>query len=45
MIDYKEIEEKWNKAWEDAKIFESDPNEKPSYMVTAAFPTRTCRST
>jgi leucyl-tRNA synthetase len=38
MMDYKEIEEKWNSAWEGSKIFESEPNDKPSYMVTAAFP-------
>jgi leucyl-tRNA synthetase len=38
MINFEEIESKWNKAWEDAKIFESEPNEKESYMVTAAFP-------
>jgi leucyl-tRNA synthetase len=38
MINLSEIESKWNKIWEDQKIFESEPNEKESYMVTAAFP-------
>jgi leucyl-tRNA synthetase len=38
MIDYKEIDAKWQKAWEDAKIFEGEVNNKPSYMITAAFP-------
>ncbi|MGC8586420.1 MAG: leucine--tRNA ligase [Candidatus Micrarchaeia archaeon] len=38
MIDYNEIEEKWQKAWSDAKIFEVDPNDKKALMVTAALP-------
>ncbi len=38
MIDYKEIEAKWQKAWEDARVFEGEVSEKPSYMVTAAWP-------
>ncbi|MEM0149470.1 MAG: class I tRNA ligase family protein, partial [Candidatus Micrarchaeaceae archaeon] len=38
MIDYNEIEEKWQKAWDDAKIFEVDPNDKKALMVTAALP-------
>ena len=38
MIDYKGIEEKWQKAWGEAKLFEGEVNSKPSYMVTAAWP-------
>ncbi|MDE1855309.1 MAG: leucine--tRNA ligase [Candidatus Micrarchaeota archaeon] len=38
MIDYKEIEAKWQKAWDDAKIFEGEVSDKPAYMVTAAWP-------
>lgn len=38
MIDYKEVEERWNKAWEDAKIFEVEVSDKPSFTVFAAFP-------
>ncbi|MGC8669808.1 MAG: leucine--tRNA ligase [Candidatus Micrarchaeia archaeon] len=38
MIDYKEIEEKWQKAWEDKKLFEVEPNDKKSMLVTAALP-------
>jgi leucyl-tRNA synthetase len=34
----REMEEKWQKAWEDARIFESEPNDRPPYEVTAAFP-------
>lgn len=38
MINYKEIEEKWQKAWNSAKIFEVEPSEKEGLLVTAAFP-------
>lgn len=38
MLDYKEIEAKWQKAWEEAKIFEAEPSGKQSRMVFAAFP-------
>lgn len=38
MIDYKEIETRWQKAWTEAKIFEGEVGGKPSYMVTAAWP-------
>ncbi len=38
MINYSEIEAKWQKAWADARIFENDVSDKPAYMVTAAWP-------
>ncbi len=38
MIDYKKIEEKWQAKWEQARLYESEINEKPSLLVTAAFP-------
>jgi leucyl-tRNA synthetase len=35
----KRIEEKWQKRWKTAKIFEADPNpKKPKYYVTVAYP-------
>ncbi len=37
-MDYKEIDRKWQKAWQDAKIFESDVSGKEPYFVTVAFP-------
>ena len=37
-MDYKEIDRKWQKAWQDAGIFESDVSSKESYLVTVAFP-------
>jgi leucyl-tRNA synthetase len=38
MINYKEIERKWQNAWEKAKIFEVEPNDRKPMLVTAAFP-------
>ena len=35
----KKIEEKWQKNWEKARIFETDPDPaKPKYYVTVAYP-------
>jgi leucyl-tRNA synthetase len=35
----KKIEEKWQKNWEKARIFETDPDpSKPKYFVTVAYP-------
>ncbi len=31
-------EEKWKQIWEERKIFESNPNEKEKFYITAAFP-------
>ncbi len=38
MINYSEIEKKWQKRWEDAGLFEIDPNDKEGCLITAAFP-------
>jgi leucyl-tRNA synthetase len=38
MINYNEIEAKWQKRWADEKVFEVDPNDKEGLLVTAAFP-------
>ena len=38
MINYKEIEQKWQAEWSRAKVFEAEPNEKKPLLVTAAFP-------
>ncbi|MEM0149410.1 MAG: leucine--tRNA ligase [Candidatus Micrarchaeaceae archaeon] len=37
-IDYRAIQEKWQKAWNDAKIFESEPDSRKPLMVFAAEP-------
>ncbi|MGI0141404.1 MAG: leucine--tRNA ligase [Candidatus Micrarchaeales archaeon] len=38
MIDYPRIDAKWQEEWSKARLFEADPDERKSYMVTAAFP-------
>jgi leucyl-tRNA synthetase len=38
MIDFKEIEKKWQKAWEEAKIFEANPNKKKKFFLTVPYP-------
>jgi leucyl-tRNA synthetase len=38
-IDWGSIEKKWVKRWQDAKVFESDPDPaRPKYFVTVAYP-------
>ncbi len=32
------IERKWQKKWDDAKLFESNPNDKEKLFLTVAFP-------
>ncbi|MDE1846034.1 MAG: leucine--tRNA ligase [Candidatus Micrarchaeota archaeon] len=38
MKDYASIDKKWQEEWAKAKIFESDPDNRKAYLVTAAFP-------
>ena len=38
MLDYREIEKKWQKVWDDAKVYEPEPNDKRGAMVINAFP-------
>ena len=39
MYDHKKIEQKWQKYWEDNKVFESKNNgEKPPYYILVEFP-------
>ncbi len=38
LLNYKEIEEKWQKAWSEARVFESEITDKKSFLVTAAIP-------
>lgn len=37
MTDIK-VEEKWQKKWQEADLFESDPNDKEKIFITVAFP-------
>jgi leucyl-tRNA synthetase len=35
----KQIEQKWQRKWEEAKVFEADPDpKKPKYYITVAYP-------
>jgi len=38
MIDYKSIETKWLKIWNEQRLFESDPNDKRKFFITVAYP-------
>ena len=35
---FREIEEKWQKAWEEAGIFQADPDERPKFFITIPYP-------
>ena len=37
-MNFQEIESKWQKVWEEDKIFEANPMEKKKFFLTAAFP-------
>ncbi|MCL4390696.1 class I tRNA ligase family protein, partial [Candidatus Marsarchaeota archaeon] len=37
-LDYAAIQEKWQNAWKEAKIFEREPDNRKSLMVFAAWP-------
>ncbi|MDD1776308.1 MAG: leucine--tRNA ligase [Candidatus Methanomethylicus sp.] len=38
-LDFKQIEEKWQKRWDEAHIFEANPDPtRPKYYVTVAYP-------
>ncbi len=38
-IDWISVQEKWLRAWDDAKIFESNPNDnRAKYFITVAYP-------
>ncbi len=39
MINWKSIETKWQKRWDESRIFETDPDtKKPKYYLTVAYP-------
>jgi len=37
-LDLKALEEKWQRRWADARIFESNPDGRKKYYVTVAYP-------
>ncbi len=38
MVDFKEIEKKWQKAWEEAGIFEAEPDGRQKFFITVPYP-------
>ncbi len=36
--DFRATEKKWQKSWADAKTFESEPDSRPKYYITVAYP-------
>ena len=38
-IDFKDFERKWQKIWEETRLFEANPNkEKSKFFITVAYP-------
>lgn len=37
-IDWSAIQRRWMDAWDEARIFESDPSSKEKYFITVAYP-------
>ena len=35
---WRDIEQRWQKAWRDGRLFESDPDERPKRTITVAYP-------
>jgi len=38
MVNFREIEEKWQNAWEKEKIFEANPNKQEKFFITWPYP-------
>jgi leucyl-tRNA synthetase len=38
MVNWQELDARWQRAWADAKIFESKPDERPKFYLTVAYP-------
>ncbi|KXB05488.1 hypothetical protein AKJ49_00670 [candidate division MSBL1 archaeon SCGC-AAA382A03] len=39
MVEWKQIDKKWQKAWRENEVFESDPEEEePKFFLTVAYP-------
>lgn len=37
-IDFKAVEQKWSRKWEEARIFESEPNAQEKFFILFAYP-------
>lgn len=38
MVNWKEIDKKWQRAWIENGVFETDPEDKPKFFLTVAYP-------
>jgi len=38
MVNWGEIDARWQAAWREAKLFESEPSHKPKFYLTVAYP-------
>ncbi len=38
MVNFQDIDAKWQLAWREAGLFEAEPNEKPKFYLTVAYP-------
>ncbi len=38
MVNWKDIDAKWQQAWRDAKLFEAKSDERPKFYLTVAYP-------
>lgn len=38
MMNFQELDAKWQQAWREEKLFEVDPNKKPKFYLTVAYP-------
>ena len=37
-IDFAAIEKKWQKKWEEAKVFEANPDKRKKYFINFPYP-------
>ncbi|MEM2890586.1 MAG: class I tRNA ligase family protein, partial [Candidatus Hadarchaeum sp.] len=38
MVNWAEIDAKWQAAWREARLFEAEPSDKPKFYLTVAYP-------
>jgi leucyl-tRNA synthetase len=38
MVNWQELDAKWQRAWREAKLFEANPNARPKFYITVAYP-------
>ena len=37
-MDLRKIEKKWQKRWQEEKVFEANPDNRPKYFLTFPYP-------